>query len=527
MSRSRCAAIALLLGLALAFARELRRQAEGRAARATRTARTAQVCVDNKCVECTDDAHCAEGKKCSAERLRRRRPSAPRTTSARPARSARPASASRARPTASAAPAARARPARASARTKCAKDEDCADDEDCVNGFCLQAPAATASSDGACPLATVYFGFDDSSIQASERDRLDGNAQCIEKTKGKAVFLIGHTDTSGTEEYNIALSERRAQSVADYLSRLGSDPARMQVVPKGETEPTGLGDDKDRRVRVPVALKAPMIMRRARARHVLALGRLLLGHDQERGRGPPQGRHARSTTGSTRRSRRSTSRSSSSRRSSTTRRSCSSATARTSAPTSTSSATTSAPRTAWSPRSTTRSTSSRSRSTYRKATTRARRASSSASPRSRAASRARTPSPDDLWKLGSTAFEAARYNEAIEIFKRLVAELPDARRAPTTPQYFRGQSYTNLKDWDKAIGVVPAARRQVPRQRARRRRPLLRRARRAAASRTAPRRAPTSASSSRSTRSRTSPSTATDLDAALKKDAKNKAKCSS
>ena len=62
------------------------------------------------------------------------------------------------------------------------------------------------------------------------------------------MFLFGHTDTSGTEEYNIALSERRAQSVADYLSRLGSDPAKMQVVPKGETEPTGLGDDKDRRV---------------------------------------------------------------------------------------------------------------------------------------------------------------------------------------------------------------------------------------------------------------------------------------
>jgi hypothetical protein len=39
-----------------------------------------------------------------------------------------------------------------------------------------------------------------------------------------------------------------AQSVADYLSRLGTDPARLQVVPKGETQPSGLGDEKDRRV---------------------------------------------------------------------------------------------------------------------------------------------------------------------------------------------------------------------------------------------------------------------------------------
>jgi len=58
--------------------------------------------------------------------------------------------------------------------------------------------------------------------------------------------------------------------------------------------------------------------------------------------------------------------------------------------------------------------------------------------------------PDDLWKLGSTAFEAARYNEAIDIFKRLVSSFPTHTRADDA-QYFRGQSYTNLKDWDKAI----------------------------------------------------------------------------
>ena len=95
---------------------------------------------------------------------------------------------------------------------------------------------------------TIFFAFDDSSVQPNERDHLDSNSQCIAKNKTQTVLLIGHTDTSGTEEYNIALSERRAQSVADYLSRLGGDPAKMQVVPKGETEPTGNGDDKDRRV---------------------------------------------------------------------------------------------------------------------------------------------------------------------------------------------------------------------------------------------------------------------------------------
>lgn len=61
-------------------------------------------------------------------------------------------------------------------------------------------------------------------------------------------------------------------------------------------------------------------------------------------------------------------------------------------------------------------------------------------------------SPDDLWKLGSTAFEAARYNDAIDIFKRLTTSFPTHERADDAA-YFRGQSYTNLKDWEKAIAA--------------------------------------------------------------------------
>ncbi|MBA3817860.1 MAG: tetratricopeptide repeat protein [Deltaproteobacteria bacterium] len=61
-------------------------------------------------------------------------------------------------------------------------------------------------------------------------------------------------------------------------------------------------------------------------------------------------------------------------------------------------------------------------------------------------------SPDDLWKLGSTAFEAARYNDAIEIFKRMHQSFPAHERADDAI-YFRGQAHTNLKDWEKAIGV--------------------------------------------------------------------------
>lgn len=203
-------------------------------------------CSANKCVECAEDTDCGKGQKCSANAC----VAAAECERDDQCPSGQVCQAGTCNPCAKDAecgPGGSCSNGACQRGKKCAKDDDCADDEDCLNGYCVRGGAAS-NDPGVCPLSTVYFGYDDSSVQTSERDRLDGNAQCMEKTKGKGVYLLGHTDSSGTEEYNIALSERRAQTAADYLARLGSDPARMQIVPKGETEPSGLGDDKDRRV---------------------------------------------------------------------------------------------------------------------------------------------------------------------------------------------------------------------------------------------------------------------------------------
>ena len=203
-----------------------------------------QVCDANKCVECKTDAQCPKGKKCSANAC----VPAPACTKDSDCTGGQVCQAGKCKPCAVDADCATG-VCQAGACTQakpCKKDDECADDEDCVNGFCKKAGTQTGG-DATCSLSTIYFAFDDSSIQTSERDRLDTNEKCIEQNKSKQVYLVGHTDTSGTEEYNIALSERRARAVADYLARLGADPARLHVVPKGETEPTGLGDDKDRR----------------------------------------------------------------------------------------------------------------------------------------------------------------------------------------------------------------------------------------------------------------------------------------
>lgn len=205
-----------------------------------------QVCAAGKCVECIDDSQCGAGRKCSANACIL----APECLNDKQCPSGEVCQAGKCKACATdgdCGPGGSCVSGACKQGKPCSKDDQCADDEDCVAGTCRKA-GSTGGPDATCTLSTVYFAFDDATVQPSERDRLAANVACIEATKGKNVYLVGHTDTSGTEEYNIALSERRAQAVADYMSRLGTDPARMQVVPKGETEPTGLGDDKDRRV---------------------------------------------------------------------------------------------------------------------------------------------------------------------------------------------------------------------------------------------------------------------------------------
>jgi len=80
---------------------------------------------------------------------------------------------------------------------------------------------------------------------------LQQDAECFKKVPGRVVNLEGHCDPRGTEEYNLALSNQRAQSTKKYLVGLGVDPGRLHVVPKGELEATGTGEaswSKDRKV---------------------------------------------------------------------------------------------------------------------------------------------------------------------------------------------------------------------------------------------------------------------------------------
>jgi peptidoglycan-associated lipoprotein len=82
-------------------------------------------------------------------------------------------------------------------------------------------------------LATVYFDFDRYNVSAAERGKLDAAAA---RVKGTKVIIAGYTDTFGTEEYNLGLSDRRAQSVRDYLVGLGANQANSEIMALGSQQ---------------------------------------------------------------------------------------------------------------------------------------------------------------------------------------------------------------------------------------------------------------------------------------------------
>lgn len=103
-----------------------------------------------------------------------------------------------------------------------------------------EVPAATPTpTPQVCQLAPVYFGFDQDTLEANARATLQANVECMRQRGIRAVHVTGYTDPRGTEEYNLALGERRAQSVRNYLRSLGVDASAITTSSMGEEMATG------------------------------------------------------------------------------------------------------------------------------------------------------------------------------------------------------------------------------------------------------------------------------------------------
>lgn len=91
---------------------------------------------------------------------------------------------------------------------------------------------------------TVYFAFDEYGLTSDDRVILERQAALLMRSPSLGVRIEGHTDERGTREYNLALGDRRSNSVKDYLAALGVDPSRIAVVSYGEERPAVPGSDE-------------------------------------------------------------------------------------------------------------------------------------------------------------------------------------------------------------------------------------------------------------------------------------------
>ncbi|MGB4549714.1 MAG: peptidoglycan-associated lipoprotein Pal, partial [Syntrophales bacterium] len=86
-------------------------------------------------------------------------------------------------------------------------------------------------------LNSVYFDFDKYDLKPAARDTLKQNADWLAKNPAKKVVVEGNCDERGTNEYNMALGQRRAESAAKYLKSLGVGAARISTISYGEDRP--------------------------------------------------------------------------------------------------------------------------------------------------------------------------------------------------------------------------------------------------------------------------------------------------
>jgi peptidoglycan-associated lipoprotein len=90
----------------------------------------------------------------------------------------------------------------------------------------------------------VYFDFDHSDIKKDQVSRVEGNAEFMKSKMNYQIKIEGNCDPRGTNEYNMALGERRALSAKKYLMNLGVDEARLSTISYGEERLLLQGNDE-------------------------------------------------------------------------------------------------------------------------------------------------------------------------------------------------------------------------------------------------------------------------------------------
>jgi peptidoglycan-associated lipoprotein len=104
-----------------------------------------------------------------------------------------------------------------------------------------QLPARPTVTPGSSVMQPVYFDFDKTTLSTDAQSTLARNAEWLRANPQVRVQVEGNADERGTEEYNLALGERRAESVKGYLTSLGIESNRLNTLSYGEERPADPG----------------------------------------------------------------------------------------------------------------------------------------------------------------------------------------------------------------------------------------------------------------------------------------------
>ncbi len=103
---------------------------------------------------------------------------------------------------------------------------------------------ANAGALAATLTAMVHFDYDQAELRPGDRAILDAKVPILQANSGVMIRIAGHTDERGSDEYNLALGQRRAAAVKAYLVQHGIPDARIATVSYGEEHPIAQGSDE-------------------------------------------------------------------------------------------------------------------------------------------------------------------------------------------------------------------------------------------------------------------------------------------
>jgi peptidoglycan-associated lipoprotein len=115
----------------------------------------------------------------------------------------------------------------------CENDDQCSSGQLCVRSHCTDIAKDMAE----CSIMRVHFDFNKSELLDQEKPLLQRAVRCIKAEHGVHFLITGNADERGTEEYNLALGDRRANAVAKYLERQGINKDQLSTVSYGKNQP--------------------------------------------------------------------------------------------------------------------------------------------------------------------------------------------------------------------------------------------------------------------------------------------------